>query len=139
MEMTVKIEKTVNVKCLHVCASVRYWEDAILNGSEDEKGDMPCRSGEMWIPIIDIDTGVILNWDIGNTADIHFKVCDAGKYTVADELGNTLITKDGYVPDILSPGGSGYGDYIIMKIDKSGKIENWRKHLIENFFDDCDE
>ena len=67
----------------------------------------------------------------GTTADIHYKVCDDGVYTLLDEGGAKIVAKDGYVPDIMCPEGEGYGDYIIMKIDGKGNIANWNPMLGE--------
>ncbi|MDR2342894.1 MAG: hypothetical protein LBD84_07645 [Campylobacteraceae bacterium] len=35
-----------------------------------------------------------------------------------------------YVPEILFPECNGYGDYLIMKIDKDGFINKWKPELI---------
>lgn len=122
--------RTVNAVRLKVDAEVRYWEDATVNGVEDENGDLiPLRSGDAWCPTINIDDGTVVNWPTGTVAKIHYKVCDAGVYTLFGEGGTELARKEGYVPSILSPGGSGYGDYIIMEIDETGKIANWRPDL----------
>ncbi|HYE53683.1 MAG TPA: hypothetical protein VD996_02530 [Chitinophagaceae bacterium] len=137
MKATVKIEKQVEIKTLHVEAHVRYWEDATINGISDETGDLtPCKEGHLWKPVIDIDTGIIINWRVGAIADIHFKVCDVGSYFLKDEAGNVVAAiEDDYVPSILCPEGDGFGDYIIMKVDAGGKIEKWQP-LIEDFFKD---
>lgn len=126
MKATIKVTKEVDIKWLSVSAKVRHWEDATVNGEEDTEGTlMPCQELGCWAPLIDVDTGIIKDWPKGTTADIHFKVCDAGTYSLLDDSGETLAIKDGYVPDCMSPGGRGYGDYIIMSIDENGKIENW--------------
>jgi len=39
MKAKIKIEKEVELKTLIVKASVHYYEDAIVNGIEDTKGD----------------------------------------------------------------------------------------------------
>jgi len=121
-----KIELTV--KTLLVVANVRYWEDATVNGVEDENGDLiPCKVGDTWKPIIDLEIGLITNWEKGKEANIHYKVCDAGEYWLQDENGEKIVKAKGYyVPDFLAIDDSGYGDYIIMKVDKDGKINNWR-------------
>ena len=72
------------------------------------------------------NAGRIRDWPEGVEAYIHYKVCDAGVYTLLDAEGRTLATRDGYVPDLLSPCESGYGDYIIMNIDEKGQIDKWR-------------
>ncbi len=118
------------VELLKVEAGVRYWEDATVNGVSDDDGTLiPFRSGDCWCPTINLDSGTILEWPEGVEASIHYKVCDAGTYTLLDDSGADVRTINGYVPSILSPGGSGYGDYIIMKVDGAGKIENWRVDL----------
>lgn len=134
MKTTVKIEKEVELKTLIVHAGVRYWEDAEVNGKEDTEGNLiPCRTADMWRPIIDIDNGVITNWEKGKVAKIHYKVCDCCGWELLDEKGNIILSaEDGYVPSTLSPADNGYGDYIIMHVDKNGKIEDW-EFDIEDF------
>ena len=125
MKIKIKVEKEVDIKYCQVAAHVRYWEDAEVNGVEDTDGTlMPCRDGELWCPQINVDTGVIVNWEQGKTAKVHFKVCDSGSYSLQNEYGNNiLMIEDDYVPNKLIPGE--YGDYIIMTIDENGKIDEW--------------
>lgn len=137
--MKVKIKKLVEVevKTLVVKAEVRYWEDSEINGESDtENGDnIPCKIGYVWNPEIDIETGIILNWEKGKTADIHYKVCDCCGFELKDEKGNIVHSEeDGYVPETLSPKERGYGDYIIMDVDSDGKIKDW-KFDIDDFID----
>lgn len=137
--MKVKIKKSVEVevKTLVVKAQVRYWEDSEINGENDtENGDnIPCKIGDVWNPEIDIETGVILNWEKGKTADIHYKICDCCGFELKDEKGNVVHSEeDGYVPETLSPKERGYGDYIIMDVDSEGKIKDW-KFDIDDFID----
>jgi hypothetical protein len=129
MKATVTIEKEVDIKMVEVRAHVRYWDDATINGVTDEEGTLtPCREGEMWCPIIDIDTGVITNWTKGVKANVHFKVCDGGSYFLKDANGKVVLSReDDYVPNELIPGS--YGDYIEMSIDENGKIANWTPSL----------
>lgn len=138
MKVTVKIEKEVEVTTLLVDAGVRYWEDASVNGVEDTEGNsIPCRDGDRWKPIIDIESGIITNWTKGVTAEVHYKVCDDGIYHLLDSEGNTILTKDGYVPDILDIERDSYGDYIIMNIDENGLIANWKNNPnIEDFYNE---
>jgi len=113
---------------LKVSAVVRYWEDAIINGQEDNDGDLiPCRNGDSWEPLIDLLTGQIVGWPQGTLADIHYKVCDAGEYWLSNAEGRLLYKWGGhYVPsDLLAWERDGYGDYIILTVNKSGIIENW--------------
>lgn len=125
--------KTENeFKTLLIDAGVRYWEDATIDGVEDTEGSLtPCKEGDRWVPEVDIKSGQILNWTKGVTADVHFKICDDGIYTVLDKDGKEVLKVDGYVPSCLSPGGSGYGDYIIMKIDSEGFIDGWKFNASE--------
>ncbi|WCK26618.1 hypothetical protein [Agrobacterium pusense] len=123
--ITVKTEVTKSVRYQKADCGVRYWEDAEVNGVEDEEGNIPFRNGDSWQPVIDIDTGKIEGWPEGTTADLHYKVCDAGVYTLLNDNRETVKQIDGYVPSIMCPEGNGYGDYVIMKIDGDGKIANW--------------
>lgn len=129
MKATIKIEKEVDIKAVLVKAHVRYWEDATINGEPDEDGTLtPCREGDMWCPVIDIDTGVITNWTKGVKAEVHFKVCDAGSYYLLDAEGNVVLKRErDYVPNELIPGS--YGDYIEMDIDENGQIADWNPSL----------
>lgn len=130
MKITLKIEKEFDVKFLQVEAGVRYWEDATVNGIEDEEGDLvPCRVGDDWRPTIELETGKIINWEIGKKADIHYKVCDDGRYTLLDEENKEIITVEDYVISDLAIGESGFGDYIIMQVNEEGIIKDWSPNL----------
>ena len=137
MKANVKIEKEVELKTLVVKAGVRYWEDATVNGVEDSEGDLiPCKDGDLWCPVIDVDSGVIKNWEQGVAAEVHYKVCDAGSYYLEDAEGNIVLSReDNYVPDILCPKEEGYGDYIIMDIDENGQIANWQP-ILDGFIEE---
>jgi len=127
MKVTLKISKDYDAKWLCVHAGVRYWEDATVNGVADETGELiPCRKGNYWEPRINIETGEIVNWQKGVTADIHYKVCDDGSYTLKDSDQDILCTEDGYVISSMCPNERGYGDYIIMTVDENGMIANWK-------------
>jgi hypothetical protein len=137
---TVTIKQTVDalVRFLKVEAGVRYWEDADVNDEPDEDGKLiPFRVGDTWCPTIDLDGGFVVDWPKATTANVHYKVCDEGVYTLLDDTGEPVRQIEGYVPKIMSPGGSGYGDYIIMSIDGEGSIADWRVSLDE--FDGDDE
>jgi len=129
-------------KSLKVNANIRYWEDIRLNGEEEGNEDgagVPCKNGESWCPIIDIDSGIIVNWVLGVTADIHAKVCDDGSYAVLDSDGEVLYSGENcHVPDILDTSDRGFGDYIIMKVDETGKIADWKPAKIQSFIGDID-
>ena len=56
-----------------------------------------------------------------------------------DSDGEVLYSEeDCYVPYILDTDGSGYGDYIIMKVDETGKIADWNPAKIQSFIGDID-
>jgi hypothetical protein len=131
MKLKLKVEKEFDVKYLLARVGARYWEDSTLNGEPDEQGNMPCREGDYWSPLIDIERGIIMNWPVGNTADIHYKVCDDGIYHLLDENKVVIKSIEGYVPDIMCPEGEGYGDYVIMKIKSDASIANWEVTLSE--------
>lgn len=156
MKVEIKTTREVDVKYLKVDAGVRYFEDAEVNGERDidfceSKGQgvpkMPCvvkvkeePEGNIysdhyrWCPVINVETGQIVDWPKGVDADVHYKVCDDGTYSLLDKDKNVLIEVNSYVPDILCPKEEGYGDYIIMDIDEDGYIADWEcnQRLIDN-------
>ena len=127
------IHKEFDIKKLQCKIDVRYWEDAYVNGIREQEdiSTIPCRVEDSWCPIIDIDNGIILNWTQGVVASLHYKVCDAGCYTLLDEKDNVITILDGYVPDMMCPEGDGFGDCIIMNIDENGQIAKWVPNLKE--------
>lgn len=149
MKLTINKPTDFEAKYLKVDAGVRYWEDAEVNGIGDTNCEetnnspaMPCAEfiGEQyrilhgenwrWRPLIDIETGKIVNWKQGTTANIHYKVCDD---FVCDILGadeDVIESYSGYVPSVMCPADEGYGDYIIMNINENGFIQGWNKQLI---------
>lgn len=120
---------------LEVEAEVRYWEDATVNGQEDQDGTLiPFKFGAKWCPVIRLEDGKVISWPQGTTADIHYKVCDAGEYWLADELGRIAKWAGFYVPTEFlchGPDSNGYGDYIIFKVGPDGLIQDWRKPTID--------
>ena len=131
--MKVRVETVVEFEAVRllVAANVRYWEDAMVNGKEDTDGTLiPLRVGDLWSPIIELATGRVLNWPQGTTAEVHYKVCDAGCYWLEDASGKRLKRENDYVPSgLLCMGDKGYGDYIILKINADGIIEDWRPEI----------
>jgi Pyruvate/2-oxoacid:ferredoxin oxidoreductase delta subunit len=140
MKVEIKITKEVEVKIIAVNAEVRYWEDAKVDGIEDKEGDLiPCRNDEYWCPEIDIDSGIILNWEHGKNASLYYKVCDGCGFDIKDINGEIVYSReDGYVPSILCPKEAGYGDYIIMDVSSDGKIQEWNKYEIKSIFQEND-
>lgn len=132
MLVTIKIEKEFDIKKLQVNAGVRYWEDATINGVSDEEGTLtPCKDGDLWSPVINVETGIIENWPQGTTANIHFKVCDQCSVSLLDENNEIVKGFEGYVPKTLCPKDEGYGDYIIMDINENGQIQDWKPSIHE--------
>ena len=130
MRIEVHRKKTVSVDRIRAECEVRYWEDATVNGVDDEDGQLiPCRVGDIWNPTIMLETGKVLDWPKGTSADIHYKVCDAGRYRLLTPAGEVAAEIDGYVPKVMCPGGSGFGDYVIMKIDENGQIADWHPDI----------
>jgi hypothetical protein len=129
---TISVRKTAEISKLIAKVKPRYWEDTTVNGEDDVLGgQMPCAKDGLWCPEIDIETGVVTNWKQGTVAAVHYKVCDNGEYPLFDKENNLIKTVKGYVPKIMCPKESGYGDYIIMDIDENGKINDWDIDLSE--------
>lgn len=125
----IKREK-IEVDRLRAECGVRYWEDATVNGVEDADGTrIPLRFGDYWSPTIMLETGRILDWPEGTTAGLHYKVCDDGRYSLLSPHGEIVASIDGYVPKIMCPLKSGYGDYVIMNIGPDGVIDGWHADL----------
>jgi len=125
MKAKFTVTKEFDVEYLFVEAGVRYWEDGVINGVEDKDGNIPCRDGDCWKPLININTGKIINWTQGVRANIHYKVCDNGTYKLLDANMELIKKIRDYVPKMLSPKEEGWGDYIIMDIDADGQIQDW--------------
>jgi hypothetical protein len=120
---------------IEVEAEVRYWEDATVNGVEDETGTLvPFRFGAKWCPTIRLSDGMVIGWPKGVTADIHYKVCDAGEYWLSSDDERIAKWAGFYVPgDFLchGPDSEGYGDYIIFKVGPDGQIQDYERPSIE--------
>ena len=113
---------------LEVKAEVRYWEDALVNGTIDNEGVlMPCKVEKLWCPVIRLSDGLILRWPEGTTAIVHYKICDQGKYWLLDDqLQRVANWRGNYVPiEFLSQGINGDSDYIVLSIGPDGHIQNW--------------
>lgn len=125
-----KVEKEFDVKFLKARVGARYWEDSTVNGVEDKEGDLiPCRDGEYWCPIIELETGLITNWENGKVASIHYKSCDDNEFILLDEKKEVVKSIEGYTINLMCPKENGYGDYIIMDILENGQIANWKCDL----------
>ena len=126
---------------LAVNATVRYTDDSLVNGKADLNKEMPFlfhddECGWLWAPTINIRTGKIKDWPKGVEANITYKTCDENILMLYDFGMKRLGVYEGYVPKILCPKERGYGDYIIMDIDKDGTIKGFdRSKLGEIEFD----
>lgn len=112
---------------VEVYAHVRYWEDARVNGVDDDANNpkIPCVDGNLWCPVINAETGQIVNWVKGTVANVHYKVCDECGIKISED-GVVVYSDEDYVPDFLCPLEEGYGDYIILDIDEDGYIKGWK-------------
>lgn len=142
MILTVNVPQQIDAKFLVVRAGVQYWEDTLVNGEEEGDIDgklIPCRVGEYWWPVIDVDSGVIMNWTPGVTAKVCYKICDDGYYSVMNSLGKAVFgVEQRYVPNVLDTSGKyrkGYSKHIIMSIDETGKIAEWNGALLQEFIE----
>lgn len=157
MKVTITKKIELEVKHIEVDTEVRYWEDADVNGVPDidfyeSKGigtpRMPCavqvkKKAEKsiysdhwhWRPIIDIESGKVINWVEGVEARVHYKVCDMFACTIKNVEGNAIIEYEDYVPRFMCPADEGYGDYIIMNISKEGYIQDWQTSLVQEFIE----
>ena len=108
-DRTVKVTQEVPVKYLNASMGVRYWEDGRVNGVDEGEDNpkMQLKSNDTWEITVDLETGKILGWPEGVTAETNYKVCDAGIYRALDAERVCVVEKDGYVPKMLSPGGDG--------------------------------
>lgn len=130
MKFTKKIKTEFDVKYLKARIGARYWEDATINDIEDIEGNLiPCRNGDNWIPIIELETGKIVNWEQGKKASIHFKSCDDNDFYLLDQDNNVMSHTEGYVINMMCPKEEGYGDYVIMDIDENGIIQDFEVDL----------
>lgn len=135
VKITVTRSIEVDAMFLKAECGVRYWDDAEVNGQQEgeDSPTIPFASprNETWTPVIELATGRVLDWPAGTTASVHYKVCDAGRYSLLDAEKSELVTIDGYVPRIMCPKEHGYGDYVIMDIGADGQIADWSITLAE--------
>lgn len=125
MQYEALVPRTYEITHLVAIMGVRYWEDATVNGVEDTNGYIiPCRNDDNWEITVDAKTGKVKDWPEGTEAKIHYKVCDDGEYSLFS--GPELVACHyGYVPKTFCPGGDGYGERVIMTIEKDGTIQGW--------------
>ena len=80
----------------------------------------------MWSGIINLKTHKLLNWK-PEYGDLYLqaKICDSGTYFLLDRDKKTICKIAGYVPNGLIPESDDCGDYIRLRINSDGTIENW--------------
>lgn len=131
MKAYIKEIKTVEVATLEIDAYIRYLEDTSFDFNGEWVNcdvfnlECPCMDDHQWRPIIDINTGKILNWSTDKRFWVFGKVCDEFKCKVKNGDGDTIIDYEGYVPSCMSINDEGYGDYIDMIVNTDGTIKNW--------------
>lgn len=127
--------KGETARYIEIEADVRYWEDATVNGVQEDDDNPTIHGAEdgCWKVRIDLEDGSIVGWPEGVAASVHYKVCDAGEYWLQNEKGERIAKSKGYyVPDGLCYGDNGFGDYIIFSIGGDGKIADYERP----YFDD---
>ena len=115
--------------------NIRYSNGFSINGedrAESEFENLPCFDAKLgksgrWNILIDVKTGIISDWKNGISVEMHAKVCDDGFYTFYDNEGNVIYESDNYEYVPLFFPEQHYGDYLILSIDETGKITNWKE------------
>jgi len=128
MKLTINRPVQVEIVAIKCELPVRYDEEDIPNA-------FPLRQGDMWIGTVDIETGIIRNWPLGQSGAMHMKVCDEGVYSLLGANDEVVARTEGYVPSCI-PGL--YGDYVEFGIDETGKVARWfqfctKRHIYESF------
>ena len=142
MKVIVNRLAEIDVKHLFVKARARYPEDSTLrqlpeyDWIEDDANQpkMPCMSyvqeqwcggAWYWCPVIELETGKIINWRQGVCASISYKVVDEFDCYITDSNDKIVARYNGYVPSFMAIDEEGYGDYVYLTINEDGYIENW--------------
>lgn len=138
MKKSILIEKEIDIKYINCSIDVGWWEDANVNGEIDDNDNptMPCVYEDKWCPIIDLDEGRIINWNLGVEAQTNYKVRDGVSLKVIDNDNHIVKYYEGYVPKVLTPDNPGWfrgEDYLEMTIDKFGYIKNFDNNLDDIF------
>ena len=95
--------------------------------------------------IVDLESHKILDWDKTCYAtQIFEKVVDTGTYTLYDNILQTIVSIDDYVPNKVLPPKDGYSDYLELIINDDGVVTNWYdkpdfREILEQYDYDNDE
>lgn len=102
----------------------------------DPKSETGLVAGDKLILNIDPDSGKVMNYWGEREIEMFFKVCDECSWNATTRKHNgpdprnwydevVVEEEEDYVPDFLSLDDEGYGDYILITIDKDGFIKEW--------------
>ena len=132
-------QSTVNI--CHVTAEMRYTENCEVNGVEEPDGSdvneppkifgatKDTRTGAwLWVFDVDVETGKIIGWPKGMTANTYYKVVDGFKATF-----NGKTYGPDYVPNCFCLNDEGWGDYMFLTIQEDGTIKGWNRNRWEKF------
>ncbi|RGK71562.1 hypothetical protein DXC95_17160 [Parabacteroides sp. 20_3] len=103
-----------------MCSYTDTWMDELY------ENEYPLVSKGIWSGIINLKTHKLLNWkpEYGSLY-LQAKVCDSGTYFLLDKDKKTICKIADYVPNGLIPEVDDCGDYIRLRINEGGTIENW--------------
>ena len=103
-----------------MCSYTDTWMDELY------ENENPLVSKGIWSGIINLKTHKLLNWkpEYGSLY-LQAKVCDSGTYFLLDKDKKTICKIADNVPNGLIPEVDDCGDYIRLRINEDGTIENW--------------
>ena len=116
-----------------LCSYQGYWNEALY------LKEYPLVKRNVWTGIINLKTHKVLDWK-KEYASLFFqaKVRDSGTYFLLDKEKNYLCKLHGYVPNKLIPESDDCGDYIRLRINYDGVIENWPNDIsLSEFIEDA--
>lgn len=135
MKVVIKSSLEVEVKYVKVELPIRYEEDIPKNFPLREEVPIDKNGYDWWKGTIEINTGKILEWPLGQVGEFYLKVVDEGSYYLLDENQKIVASiEQNYVPNQLLPPNDGYGDYVNFKIDENGIVTNWYKMPVVSEF-----
>jgi len=122
--MKVTLTKSVEFTwtAFRLVAQIRYVDEDAPDGMFGLKGE----TLELTVDLLDDGKAAKIRGWKGPAIDLHSKVCDCCSVYLMGPEGTTFAEReDNYVPDFFP--GDHYGDYLILNIDASGTITNWKK------------
>ena len=103
-----------------MCSYTDTWMDELY------ENEYPLVSKGIWSGIINLKTHKLLNWKTEyGSLYLQAKVCDSGTYFLLDKDKKTICKIADNVPNGLIPEVDDCGDYIRLRINEDGTIENW--------------